>query len=128
MAKIKHTPPPLQNNNNTWVKTYWYCFIFYLFLFIYFSYIFTVSIRSLEEENRNLKDQQICKICLDEPVAIVFLPCSHMAACVNCAPALRSCPICRAYIKGTVKAIICWTIHLNNFGVSWSRKTAWLCV
>ncbi|CAC5368149.1 BIRC7_8 [Mytilus coruscus] len=33
-----------------------------------------LSIRSLEEENRNLKDQQTCKICLDEPVAIVFLP------------------------------------------------------
>ncbi|CAG2244790.1 BIRC7_8 [Mytilus edulis] len=66
-----------------------------------------LSIRSLEEENRNLKDQQTCKICLDEPVAIVFLPCGHMAACINCAPALRRCPICRAFIKGTVKAIMC---------------------
>ncbi|XP_052080097.1 baculoviral IAP repeat-containing protein 7-like isoform X2 [Mytilus californianus] len=66
-----------------------------------------LSIRSLEEENRNLKDQQTCKICLDEPVTIVFLPCGHMAACINCAPALRRCPICRAFIKGTVKAIMC---------------------
>ncbi|XP_071160652.1 baculoviral IAP repeat-containing protein 7-like [Mytilus edulis] len=66
-----------------------------------------LSIRSLEEENRNLKDQQTCKICLDEPVAIVFLPCGHMAACINCAPALRRCPICKAFIKGTVKAIMC---------------------
>ncbi|XP_076113470.1 putative inhibitor of apoptosis isoform X2 [Mytilus galloprovincialis] len=66
-----------------------------------------LSIRNLEEENRNLKDQQTCKICLDEPVAIVFLPCGHMAACINCAPALRRCPICRAFIKGTVKAIMC---------------------
>ncbi|OPL21588.1 hypothetical protein AM593_05356, partial [Mytilus galloprovincialis] len=31
-----------------------------------------LSIRSLEEENQNLKDQQTCKICLDEPIAIVF--------------------------------------------------------
>ncbi|XP_063445573.1 putative inhibitor of apoptosis [Mytilus trossulus] len=66
-----------------------------------------LSIRNLEKENRNLKDQQTCKICLDEPVAIVFLPCGHMAACINCAPALRRCPICRAFIKGTVKAIMC---------------------
>ncbi|CAC5379793.1 BIRC7_8 [Mytilus coruscus] len=65
-----------------------------------------LSIKSLEEENRNLKDQQTCKICLDEPVSIVFLPCGHMTACANCAPALRRCPICRAFIKGTVKAII----------------------
>ncbi|OPL20588.1 baculoviral 7-like iap repeat-containing protein, partial [Mytilus galloprovincialis] len=66
-----------------------------------------VSVKSLEEENRNLKDQQTCKICLDEPVSIVFLPCGHMAACINCVPALRRCPICRAFIKGTVKAIMC---------------------
>ncbi|CAG2249784.1 BIRC7_8 [Mytilus edulis] len=65
-----------------------------------------LSIRSLEEENQNLKDQQTCKICLDEPIAIVFLPCGHLAACTNCAPALRRCPICRAFIKGTVKAIL----------------------
>ncbi|XP_063445316.1 baculoviral IAP repeat-containing protein 7-like [Mytilus trossulus] len=66
-----------------------------------------LSIRSLEEENQNLKDQQTCKICLDEPIAIVFLPCGHMASCANCAPALRRCPICRVFIKGTVKAIMC---------------------
>ncbi|XP_071127146.1 baculoviral IAP repeat-containing protein 7-like [Mytilus edulis] len=66
-----------------------------------------LSVKSLEEENRNLKDQQTCKICLDKPVSIVFLPCGHMTACINCAPALRRCPICRAFIKGTVKAIMC---------------------
>ncbi|CAC5393827.1 BIRC7_8 [Mytilus coruscus] len=66
-----------------------------------------LSVRSLEEENQNLKDQQTCKICLDEPIAIVFLPCGHLAACVTCAPALRRCPICRTFIKGTVKAIMC---------------------
>ncbi|CAC5393833.1 BIRC2_3 [Mytilus coruscus] len=66
-----------------------------------------LSIRSLEEENQNLKDQQTCKICLDEPIGIVFLPCGHMASCANCAPALRRCPICRVFIKGTVKAIMC---------------------
>ncbi|XP_052060991.1 baculoviral IAP repeat-containing protein 7-B-like [Mytilus californianus] len=66
-----------------------------------------LSVRSLEEENQNLKDQQTCKICLDEPIAIVFLPCGHLAACITCAPALRRCPICRTFIKGTVKAIMC---------------------
>ncbi|CAC5385849.1 unnamed protein product [Mytilus coruscus] len=66
-----------------------------------------LSVRSLEEENQNLKDQQTCKICLDEPIAIVFLPCGHLAACVTCAPGLRRCPICRTFIKGTVKAIMC---------------------
>ncbi|CAG2244792.1 unnamed protein product [Mytilus edulis] len=61
------------------------------------------SIRSLKEENQNLRDQQTCKICLQEPVSIAFLPCGHLATCNNCAPMLRRCPICRTFIKGTIK-------------------------
>lgn len=78
------------------------------FSFISYDIIcISVSIKSLKEENQNLKDHQTCKICLDEPIEIVFLPCSHLAACVSCAPALRRCPICRETIQRGVKAIIC---------------------
>ncbi|XP_071160548.1 baculoviral IAP repeat-containing protein 7-like [Mytilus edulis] len=64
------------------------------------------SITSLKEENQNLRDQQTCKICLEEPVSILFLPCGHLASCVNCASMLRRCPICRKFIKGTVKTYL----------------------
>lgn len=33
---------------------------------------------SLEEENRQLKDARLCKVCMDEDVAVVFLPCGHL--------------------------------------------------
>lgn len=33
---------------------------------------------SLEEENRKLKDARLCKVCLDEEVGVVFLPCGHL--------------------------------------------------
>lgn len=36
---------------------------------------------SLEEENRLLKDARLCKVCLDEDVGIVFLPCGHLGEC-----------------------------------------------
>ncbi|KAK3099468.1 hypothetical protein FSP39_004935 [Pinctada imbricata] len=64
------------------------------------------STKTLIAENRQLKEQQICKICMDEDISIVFLPCGHMVTCVNCAPAVRKCPLCRRFIKGTVKAIL----------------------
>lgn len=35
---------------------------------------------SLEEENRKLKDARLCKVCLDEEVGVVFLPCGHLGA------------------------------------------------
>ncbi|XP_033744154.1 uncharacterized protein LOC117330044 [Pecten maximus] len=64
------------------------------------------SIDELTEENRELREQKTCKVCLDEEASIVFLPCGHLVTCPMCASALRKCPVCRTYIRGTVKAII----------------------
>lgn len=61
---------------------------------------------ALLEENKQLKDQTCCKICIEQEVSIVFLPCGHLCACVECAPALKLCPICRTMIKGSVKAYL----------------------
>lgn len=33
---------------------------------------------SLEEENRQLKDAKLCKVCMDEDMTVVFLPCGHL--------------------------------------------------
>ncbi|KAK3098075.1 hypothetical protein FSP39_015924 [Pinctada imbricata] len=64
------------------------------------------SNQALEEENRKLKEQKTCKICMDEDVGVVFLPCGHLCSCVNCAPAIVHCPICRTPIKGSVRTYI----------------------
>ncbi|XP_066156165.1 death-associated inhibitor of apoptosis 2 isoform X1 [Euwallacea fornicatus] len=61
---------------------------------------------SLEEENRILKEARQCKICMDAEVGIVFLPCGHLATCVNCAPNLEDCPVCRSAIKATVRTFL----------------------
>ncbi|OWF56464.1 Baculoviral IAP repeat-containing protein 7-A [Mizuhopecten yessoensis] len=60
----------------------------------------------LQEENQALRDRKTCKVCLDEEASIVFLPCGHLVTCPMCASALRKCPICRTFIRGTVKAIV----------------------
>ncbi|XP_061171223.1 baculoviral IAP repeat-containing protein 7-like isoform X1 [Saccostrea echinata] len=62
--------------------------------------------KDLVEENRLLREQKTCKICLDAEVGMVFLPCGHLCCCVMCAPAVRQCPICRAEIRGTVRTFI----------------------
>ncbi|XP_041351914.1 putative inhibitor of apoptosis [Gigantopelta aegis] len=64
----------------------------------------TEDISSLLEENRELKEQKICKICLDEEISIIFLPCGHLVCCGTCASSLSECPICRGTIKGAAKA------------------------
>ncbi|XP_063417961.1 baculoviral IAP repeat-containing protein 7-A-like [Mytilus trossulus] len=60
----------------------------------------------LVEENRQLRDQRLCKICLELEASIAFLPCGHLVCCSDCAPAMRKCPICRTYVKGTVKTFL----------------------
>jgi len=57
----------------------------------------------LEQENQRLKEARICRICMDKEISVVFLPCGHLICCVQCAPSLRDCPLCRQSIHGTVK-------------------------
>ncbi|XP_013395679.1 putative inhibitor of apoptosis [Lingula anatina] len=61
---------------------------------------------ALRLENQRLRDERICKICMDADVAVVILPCGHFVCCESCAPALMKCPICRVDIRGTVKTYI----------------------
>lgn len=60
----------------------------------------------LVEENRQLKEQKTCKICLNAEVGVVFQPCGHLCCCVQCASAVQKCPICRKQISGSVRTFI----------------------
>ncbi|XP_033742576.1 baculoviral IAP repeat-containing protein 7-like [Pecten maximus] len=64
------------------------------------------DLETLANENRELREQKTCKVCLDEEASIVFLPCGHLVTCPLCSSALAKCPVCRTFIRGTVKAII----------------------
>ena len=76
-------------------------------IFLISLLMFTVSdTESIIEENRQLKEQRLCKVCLDFEATIAFLPCGHIVCCTDCAPAMRKCPICRAHVKGTVKTFL----------------------
>ncbi|XP_050098585.1 death-associated inhibitor of apoptosis 2 [Anopheles aquasalis] len=57
----------------------------------------------LREENKRLKDARECKICMSDEVGVVFCPCGHLVSCVQCAPAITHCPVCRALITGRVR-------------------------
>ncbi|NWY39020.1 BIR7B protein, partial [Sylvia atricapilla] len=61
---------------------------------------------STEEQLRRLQEERMCKVCMDKDVSVVFVPCGHLVACEECAPNLRLCPICRAVIRGSVRAFM----------------------
>lgn len=59
-------------------------------------------------ENENLKEQRLCKICLDEDAGVLFEPCGHICCCSSCGVPLQQCPICRTSITNIIKAYISW--------------------
>ncbi|XP_067674754.1 uncharacterized protein [Haliotis asinina] len=68
--------------------------------------------KAAEEETQQLKESSVCKICLEDPANIVFLPCGHLVACAMCAPALERCPVCRKHNRGSVRVYL--ANHLKN--------------
>lgn len=60
-------------------------------------------LQSLVFENEELKARTLCKICLDQEVRVVFLPCGHYIACIDCAASVPACPVCRSNINCFVK-------------------------
>ncbi|KAL0158701.1 hypothetical protein M9458_046777 [Cirrhinus mrigala] len=55
---------------------------------------------------RQLQEERTCKVCMDKLVSMVFIPCGHLVVCTDCAASLRHCPICRAVIRGSVRAFM----------------------
>lgn len=58
------------------------------------------------QKEKNSDDARLCKICYNEELGIVFLPCGHVVACVKCAPGMVTCAVCRGRVDMTVRAII----------------------
>ncbi|KAG7323198.1 hypothetical protein KOW79_012900 [Hemibagrus wyckioides] len=61
---------------------------------------------SAEEQLKQLQEERTCKVCMDKLVSMVFIPCGHLVVCSECAASLRNCPICRAVIRGSVRAFM----------------------
>ncbi|KAH3739598.1 hypothetical protein DPMN_046252 [Dreissena polymorpha] len=55
------------------------------------------------KENEKLKEQRVCKVCMDREVCVTFLPCRHLATCEECAKSISTCPNCRSAVESKVK-------------------------
>lgn len=64
------------------------------------------KLNEILRENENLKEQRLCKICLDEDAGVLFEPCGHICCCSSCGVPLQQCPICRTSITNIIKAYI----------------------
>lgn len=71
-------------------------------------YIFmdTKIMEDIKSKNKklvqNIKDSNICKVCLNEEKQCLFMPCFHCACCKKCAYELNWCPVCRKKITAKI--------------------------
>lgn len=63
----------------------------------------TETTTSIKKETDTNNDVLLCKICYDQQLSMVFLPCGHSMCCPSCTTALSECPLCRKNIDATVR-------------------------
>uniref|UniRef100_A0A0K8R7M0 Putative apoptosis inhibitor iap n=1 Tax=Ixodes ricinus TaxID=34613 RepID=A0A0K8R7M0_IXORI len=51
--------------------------------------------------------QNPCAVCLDDEKSVLFLPCQHPVACVNCASAVGTCPIVQELQSRAPSGLFC---------------------
>ncbi|XP_034025550.1 E3 ubiquitin-protein ligase RNF34-like isoform X2 [Thalassophryne amazonica] len=49
-----------------------------------------------------VRDDNLCRICMDATIDCVLLECGHMVTCTKCGKRMSECPICRQYVVRAV--------------------------
>ncbi|KAI5678644.1 hypothetical protein M9H77_09594 [Catharanthus roseus] len=57
---------------------------------------------SQEEYERLQNEKILCRICFEEQINIVLLPCRHHILCSTCGEKCKRCPVCRVFIEERV--------------------------
>ncbi|KAK9277397.1 hypothetical protein L1049_006940 [Liquidambar formosana] len=54
---------------------------------------------SQQEYERLQNEKVLCRVCFEEQISIVLLPCRHHILCSTCSEKCKRCPICRVSIE-----------------------------
>lgn len=63
-------------------------------------------IHKLKDEKQLLSDQRLCKICYNEELQVLPIPCGHLTSCRGCARKTLQCPVCRKRIEKLESAFL----------------------
>mmetsp|Transcript_29743 Transcript_29743/g.68478 ORF Transcript_29743/g.68478 Transcript_29743/m.68478 type:complete len:490 (+) Transcript_29743:42-1511(+) len=55
------------------------------------------------QEQRNGRDEDLCKICYDCDIDVVLYPCGHFVLCRFCSQKVSDCPVCRFVITDIIR-------------------------
>ena len=56
----------------------------------------------VKHERDEAQTRNECVVCMDNPRAVLFLPCNHCVVCATCADALQECPFCNGAVASRI--------------------------
>lgn len=66
----------------------------------------TITTSNESGQSNKETEEYLCKICMDNKINVVLLPCGHLVSCIQCASALNKCPICRVSLQSYVRTYL----------------------
>lgn len=65
-----------------------------------------INVSSLSQENSELRNKTMCKICSRRQVSLVFMPCGHLVCCAECGQSVSACLICSLPVEKKIHVFI----------------------
>ncbi|KAE9528494.1 hypothetical protein AGLY_012065 [Aphis glycines] len=78
------------------------------------DFVEPVTIIRVNRQESSVPDSVVCKICFKEKLEVLFLPCRHVIACIQCAVTLDLCAICRQPFTLTMRVGL-YVTNLKQF-------------
>lgn len=75
-----------------------------------------VTILRVSRQESGIPDSVLCKICFKEKLEVLFMPCGHVIACIQCAVTLDLCAVCRQPFTMTMRIGV-YVTNLKEFSL-----------
>jgi hypothetical protein len=89
-------------------KKYCHFFNFFNFWIVFFRPENDISEDDFVHVSSNTQEGRanLCVICKEKKISIVFFPCAHLCLCPECAGTAIQCPLCEKFFKGYAHVVL----------------------
>jgi len=82
------------------------------------DFVEPVTIIRVTPQDPSAPDSVLCKICFKEKLEVLFMPCGHVIACIQCAVTLDLCAVCRQPFTMTMRVGL-YVTNLKEFSLEY---------
>ena len=65
-----------------------------------------------------ISESFVCRVCADNDVNTVFVPCGHIVCCQTCSSQMDCCPVCKCHVQTTQTVFLPYTKPVFEINLS----------